>query len=161
MKKQNSTLHSGKYVMFIMFLMSAFMLTGLTSCSDDDDNNEEPTQANIVGTWQTTYVDVWDKVNGVDDGEGYKGEYTGITITFDDHQNMTMRGTDIDGTPMYAAGTYSITGNKLILNSDGDTSEITITRLTETELILEYSYEEDWEDEHLEGYTRMECKRIR
>ena len=161
MKKQNSTLHSGKYVMFIMFLMSAFMLTGLTSCSDDDDNSEEPTQANIVGTWQTTYVDVWDKVNGVDDGESYKGEYTKIMLTFDNNRNVSINGSDFDGTPIISAGKYSITGNKLTIENEGEESEITITRLTETELILEYTYEEDWENEYLEGYMKLECKRIR
>lgn len=123
-----------------------------TSCGDDDEKDID--SVSIVGTWQSTYLEVWNKINGVDDGEGYKGPYSNIKLVFD-NTNVTLTDSSAEeGNFDNLNGHYSISGNTLYV-TDTETSSIKIVELTATKLVLEYTFTED----EIEGYMKLECTR--
>ena len=69
-----------KYSIFCMLLLISSCSLVLTSCGDDNDDNEEVVSVNsIAGTWQSTHVIIWNKIGGqyTEDGP-YEGN-DGVT----------------------------------------------------------------------------------
>jgi len=133
-------------VLSVILLMSACMI-GFTSCSDDDEEDGE-----IIGTWQSVSVDMWEKINGEISEDGkYEGPYTGATIVLTADGRILI--TDEGETE---SATYKFTGSKLIIKSDGETSEVKVSQLTESKLVLEYlESDEDYQYYMKAAFTRV------
>lgn len=125
-----------------------------SACSDDDDDDSSSDV--IVGKWQSTYVEVWNKIDGVDDGEGYKGPFPAAIITFDNNKTVSITGADAIGDVFNGTGNYTLSGSTLTIEKSGMKSKLRVLELTDSKLVIEYSFQED----NLEGYLKLECKRV-
>lgn len=111
-------------------MLLTLVSVGVTSCGNDDD---EPTNSDIVGTWQVKAVD--------DDGEAYEnlvqftknGKWHSVDIT------VEYDGTDVD----VEHGTYTVSGNKVMVTYTDDGHSITESFTYEVKgdkLMLTYDY---------------------
>lgn len=104
----------------------------LTSCSDDDDEPNDPNNENIVGTWEraTNIDDDWWQKDYIQ----FKADGTSISIT-----DVHFMG-DSDVSVEY--GKWTKKGNNLTVKADKlsdegiDIDNGTIKKLTKTELII-------------------------
>lgn len=134
-------------------------MVGFTSCSDDDD--EGVAGLGIVGTWKSTYATIWNKTNGVMDDESYDGPYTFTTLTFGTDGKFKMVTSGIE--EFNFAGTYKLSGKTLQLTVEGEVEVMNVVDLTDSKLIIEYSFDDgvDEDGDHLEGYMKLECQKIK
>ncbi|MBQ3362529.1 MAG: lipocalin family protein [Muribaculaceae bacterium] len=103
-----------KFYFFLSVMLLALVSVGVASCGDDKD---EPVNSDIVGTWQVKSID--------DDGEAYEnlvqftknGKWHSVDIY------VEYDGTDVD----VEHGTYSVSGNKLMVTYTDDGHSITET----------------------------------
>lgn len=93
---------------FLMVMLMALVTVGFTACGDDDD---EPKESSIVGTWSSKYVD--------EDGEGElliqftkSGDFHSVEVY--DHEP-----------PYVEHGKYTVSGNKLTIVYDEDNEKET------------------------------------
>ncbi|WP_287131445.1 lipocalin family protein [Bacteroides sp.] len=149
---------------FCLTLFMSVLMVGFASCSDDEDDNTNK-GIGIVGTWQSTHAEIWNKINGVLDDEGYDGPYTLITLVFDKNGNFKIQSEESDEDlelGFNVHGTYSLSGNSLKLKVEGVTEEMKVLQLTDSKLEIEYYFDDGVvDDEHLTGYMRLECKRVK
>lgn len=149
MKKFSIFAHAIQTSVLSFALLLSACLIGFTSCSDDDDENN----GGIVGTWQSVHVDTWEEIDGVLSEDGaYSGPYTGATAVFTADGKYILKE---DGETETA--TYKLTGNKLILEADGDTSEAKVLELSNNKLILEFVEI----DTGYKYYEKAEFKRVK
>ena len=123
-------------------ILAAFVLAvvcmSLSSCSKDDDNNENPAieQANLIGKWQSK----WQKTHEVKDGkevvtsdEAYTNgswEFKADGTCIEDGNNETSK--------------WALKDNKLTITyNDGYSDVVTVNELTAKKLILAF---EDWDN---------------
>ena len=109
------------YLLLIAFL--ATMSFSLTSCSDKDD---EPSNGNIVGSWQ-----VVDGIANAMDGEQYSqfredGTYYDVMVYSDDWANLT-------GKYYAIKGTWTLDGDKLKISGK---NEITIKKISKNDITI-------------------------
>ena len=90
---------------------------GLTSCE------KEPSKA-IVGTWEATTVEM--SISGMKMEMDISEMGSEMKITFNDNGTATITGTS-EGESMNLDFSYSVEGNTLILEAEGDLAEIPIT----------------------------------
>lgn len=124
-------------------LVMAVVCMSLSSCSKDDDNeNEKPAieQANLIGKWQST----WEKIHKVDNGKE--------VVTSDEAYTNGFLEFKVDGTCIESStnsdyketSKWSLKDNKLTLShSDGYSDVVTVNELTANKLILAF---EDWDN---------------
>ncbi len=146
----------------------------MTSCGDDeedeppleqpgnqpgDDDGLVPTEPEeipsnaLVGTWQSVYVDTWEKEGGVINEDGvYKGPYTLGTLVFT--ADGTVKETS-DGESV--TGKYKLIGDDLVIMSDGYESISKVLQLTDEKLIIEYHEVE----EEYEYYMKTEYRKVK
>ena len=99
-------------------IMTALMaVLGLTSCE------KEPSKA-IVGTWEATTVEM--NISGMKMEMDITEMGSGMKITFNDNGTATITETS-EGESMSMDFSYSVEGNTLILEAEGDLAEIPIT----------------------------------
>ena len=119
-----------KFYFFLTVMLLTLVSCGVASCGNDDD---EPKTSDIVGTWQVKAVD--------DDGEAYEnlvqftknGKWHSVDIY------VEYDGTDVD----VEHGTYSVSGNKVMVTYTDDGHSITETFTYEVKgdkLMLTYDY---------------------
>lgn len=120
----------------LYLFMAATVL--FTSCKKDDGAMDtEDNEANIVGTWKLISV--------TENGESLSIGNCDILTTFNENGS----GTIIDPEPPNCENTesfnftYSVSGNQLTINEDGESSLQEIETLSETQLVL--TYEESFE----------------
>lgn len=99
---------------------------GFVSCSDDDESVDG---SSLVGTWEATRYEGYYYVG---DGErvDYEEPGDGLRVTFN------ADGTGTDGEDSFE---WSLSGNSLRIAYDGDVEISTVTRLTATELVTEWT----------------------
>ena len=134
---------------FCLTLFMSVLMVGFASCSDDEDDNTNK-GIGIVGTWQSTHAEIWNKINGVlDDKNG------NFKIQSEESDEDLELGFNVHGT-------YSLSGNSLKLKVEGVTEEMKVLQLTDSKLEIEYYFDDGVvDDEHLTGYMRLECKRVK
>jgi len=130
-------------------LLAGLVAVALTSCSKDDDSIDK---SKLLKKWY--YV-------------SYK--YAGQTIPYDDNEVCGKDyfefmadgvGSEVDvyGCDPYQAdtmpATWSVSGNKLTINEEGDVLEGTITKLTTTTLEVKLKYDFDG-DGTLDTFTEV------
>ena len=99
-------------------IMTALMaVLGLTSCE------KEPSKA-IVGTWEATTVEM--NISGMKMEMDITEMGSEMKITFKDNGTATITETS-EGESMSMDFSYSVEGNTLILEAEGDLAEIPIT----------------------------------
>ena len=99
-------------------IMTALMaVLGLTSCE------KEPSKA-IVGTWEATTVEM--NISGMKMEMDITEMGSGMKITFKNNGTATITETS-EGESMSMDFSYSVEGNTLILEAEGDLAEIPIT----------------------------------
>lgn len=121
-----------KYFYLFFVALFATMSFTLTSCSDDDDEPNDPNNENIVGTWEraTNIDDDWWQKDYIQ----FKADGTSISIT-----DVHFMG-DSDVSVEY--GKWTKKGNNLTVKADKlsdegiDIDNGTIKKLTKTELII-------------------------
>lgn len=121
-----------KYFYLFVVALFATMSLALTSCSDDDDEPNDPNNENIVGTWEraTNIDDDWWQKDYIQ----FKADGTSISIT-----DVHFMG-DSDVSVEY--GKWTKKGNNLTVKADKlsdegiDIDNGTIKKLTKTELII-------------------------
>ena len=145
-----------KSILCLVVLMSACMV-GFTSCSGDED----VTGQGIVGRWQSTHGTIWNKTNGVMDDESYDGPYTFTTLTFGADGKFKMVTSVFED--FNFAGTYKLSGNTLEMTVEGITENMNVLKLTDSQLIIEYFFDDGIDEygDHLVGYMKLECQRIK
>ena len=100
------------------FILTALMaVLGLTSCE------KEPSKA-IVGTWEATTVEM--SISGMKMEMDITEMGSEMKITFKDNGTATITETS-EGESMSMDFSYSVEGNTLILEAEGDLAEIPIT----------------------------------
>jgi hypothetical protein len=111
-----------KYMSFMAFAMLAVFSLAFVSCGDDDDEDENTTEATIVGTWEITENNLEVKIKeffGMDLGEWETVEdeslVVGDRVTF--YENGTYR-TKND------SGKWKKTGNVLTMKSDNPDEDV-------------------------------------
>lgn len=124
-------------------LVMAVVCMSLSSCSKDDDNeNEKPAieQANLIGKWQST----WEKIHKLDNGKE--------VVTSDEAYTNGFLEFKADGTCIESStnsdyketSRWTLKDNKLTLShSDGYSDVLTVNELTANKLILAF---EDWDN---------------
>lgn len=129
-RKTDTLFSSQNGVMMVLFCLMSF---GLTACSDDDDDDAdtESYSSLLLGTWYASYYEY--------------GEYWYDTIIF--KSNGTYYYYE-DG-ELDLIGTWSLSGNKLMIYEGSEENIATIVSLTEDLLILKYveddeTYTETW-----------------
>ena len=117
-----------KYIKLLMVALFATMTFALTSCGDDDD---EPSTANIVGTWKgIDKFSVEDYYTVIDSYMQFKSDGKYIEIdAFDDG--------DID----IVKGTWTLDGNTLTMNANNEYGftvpyTVTVKKITNKELTV-------------------------
>ena len=103
-----------KFSFLLTVMLLALVSVSVTSCGDDKD---EPVNSDIVGTWQVKGID--------EDGEAYEhlvqftknGKWHSVDIFYEYDE------TDVD----VEHGTYSVSGNKVIVNYTDDGHSISQT----------------------------------
>ncbi len=119
-----------KFYFFLTVMLLALVSVGVTSCGDDKD---EPVNSDIVGTWQVKGID--------EDGEAYEnlvqftknGKWHSVDIYYEFDE------TDVD----VEHGTYSVSGDKVMVTYTDDGHSITETFTYEVKgdkLTLSYEY---------------------
>lgn len=120
-------------------LVMAVVCMSLSSCSKDDDNeNEKPAieQANLIGKWQST----WQKTHEVKDG---KEVITSDEAYTNGSWEFKEDGTCIEGNSNGATH-WTLKDNKLTITyNDGYSDIVTVNELTANKLILAF---EDWDN---------------
>lgn len=136
----------------------------ISSCSTEDDSPE--ILSNILGDWnavsiqysaETTTAVSGQSITNNSVGEGYD---INIIVTFNEspntvvsqgyynvHLTSTVLGQtytqDVVGPEFFQDGSWELNGNKLIVTAQGETSEATIEKLTDSELELYIDTTED------------------
>lgn len=148
------------------FLLFAFVAL-LTSCSDDDDNNEPVDIDSLIGTWAVTSLDadidlsgdfanipITSSTNTVGDNFDYtvtftETEYT-VTGGYDLITTGTVNGEPLDSEPtsisgINETGTYSLDGNTITIDGNIYDFEANGVSLSETspEQTIEISFNSD------------------
>ena len=100
-----------------LILTALMAVLGLTSCE------KEPSKA-IVGTWEATTVEM--NISGMKMEMDITEMGSGMKITFKDNGTATITETS-EGASMSMDFSYSVEGNTLILEAEGDLAEIPIT----------------------------------
>ena len=100
-----------------LILTALMAVLGLTSCE------KEPSKA-IVGTWEATTVEM--SISGMKMEMDISEMGSEMKITFNDNGTATITGTS-EGESMNLDFSYSVEGNTLILEAEGDLAEIPIT----------------------------------
>lgn len=145
-----NTLQRG--VLCLVLLMSTCMV-GFTSCSDDDE--EDNTSTDIVGTWQSVNIDSWEEVDG--ERSEFKGPYTKMTFIFTADGKLTIKD---DGET--DSGTYKLAGDKLTVKSEGGIGEMKVLALNGDKLIIELEGSEIIEDGMTyKEYMKIEFRRVK
>lgn len=105
-----------------LFLLFAFVSVAVFSCSKDDDNNSQPDNAKIVGTWNAqsvhTVIETKDDEEKFEETNTYEddgGDYS--TITFKSDGSYTAKSV-ADGQTESSRGTYSLKKGKLTVTPD-------------------------------------------
>lgn len=102
---------------FIIALAAIIAASVLASCE------KEPSKA-IVGTWEATTVEM--SVSGIKMEVDISELGSGMKITFKDNGTATLTETE-GGESVSMDISYSVDGNTLILDAEGDFAEIPIT----------------------------------
>ena len=100
-----------------LILTALMAVLGLTSCE------KEPSKA-IVGTWEATTVEM--NISGMKMEMDITEMGSEMKITFKDNGTATITETS-EGESMNLDFSYSVEGNTLILEAEGDLAEIPIT----------------------------------
>ena len=100
-----------------LILTALMAVLGLTSCE------KEPSKA-IVGTWEATTVEM--NISGMKMEMDITEMGSEMKITFKDNGTATITETS-EGESMSMDFSYSVEGNTLILEAEGDLTEIPIT----------------------------------
>lgn len=157
-----------KSSVFCMLLLIPSCSLVLTSCGDDDDDNQEVVSTNSVsGTWQSTHVVIWNKVGGeYTEDSPYEGNDVKLTLNFTDNQKFSMKLVDVMGDTDEAAGTYAMGNNSIKFNytdEDNETeiTDVKIVSFTKDELVLEYHGFDTDEDGTIEVYFKVNLKRVK
>ena len=100
-----------------LILTALMAVLGLTSCE------KEPSKA-IVGTWEATTVEM--SISGMKMEMDITEMGSEMKITFNDNGTATITETS-EGESMSMDFSYSVEGNTLILEAEGDLAEIPIT----------------------------------
>ena len=100
-----------------LILTALMAVLGLTSCE------KEPSKA-IVGTWEATTVEM--SISGMKMEMDITEMGSEMKITFKDNGTATITETS-EGESMNLDFSYSVEGNTLILEAEGDLAEIPIT----------------------------------
>ena len=100
-----------------LILTALMAVLGLTSCE------KEPSKA-IVGTWEATTVEM--SISGMKMEMDISEMGSEMKITFNDNGTATITGTS-EGESMNLDFSYSVEGNTLIMEAEGDLAEIPIT----------------------------------
>lgn len=100
-----------------LILTALMAVLGLTSCE------KEPSKA-IVGTWEATTVEM--NISGMKMEMDITEMGSEMKITFKDNGTATITETS-EGESMSMDFSYSVEGNTLILEAEGDLAEIPIT----------------------------------
>ncbi|MBR5170755.1 MAG: lipocalin family protein [Muribaculaceae bacterium] len=119
-----------EFYFFLTVILLALVSVGVTSCGDD---NDEPVNSDIVGTWQVKGVD--------DDGEAFEnlvqftknGKWHSVDIYYEYDE------TDVD----VEHGTYTVSGDKVMVTYTDDGHSITETftyQIKGDKLTLSYEY---------------------
>lgn len=137
-----------KNLKFLSFVLFAILSVGFISCGDDDD--EIGGKDTLVGTWQCTWSEGYEKdlLNSNNDDEWNGAE--DFTATFKADGTAVIDG---DGCK------WKLEGNKLSIVDDDARDEwdvFTVLKLTDSELIIE-SYEKD---DRYEYYDKSTFKKI-
>lgn len=120
-----------KFYSLFVACISMIMLTGLASCTN------EVASEDLVGSWESVSLTGWVKANG-ETIDQYDGPFDETKIVF--FANGTYKSYDKQDGTWYeeVTGTYRCEGKKLILNeADGDFVDVTIKKVTSSELTLE------------------------
>lgn len=140
-----------KTIKFLSLLMFVALSAGFASCSDDDDFDE----ADLVGTWETTWSEGWYKdTDYPEDNEEWNEAVTGdkTVVTF----KANKQGIDGAGDSF----SWSLEGDKITLvYPNGSDSSLTgkILKLNSTTLIVESSSKEGSES----YYEKTTYKKIK
>ena len=100
-----------------LILTALMAVLGLTSCE------KEPSKA-IVGTWEATTVEM--SISGMKMEMDITEMGSEMKITFKENGTAAITGTS-EGESMNMDFSYSVEGNTLILEAEGDLAEIPIT----------------------------------
>ncbi len=147
-----------------LFLCAAALLAAISfpACSDDEEHGDTP--ENIAGTWQIvseTGFEIYDgqKNTWSDNYPDEEGCYYTLTFnkngtyTITKHKYDEFEGAYIEN----KTGSYSISGNTLIMDYDNESIKYEIRKLTESELVLHEIYKEsDYSFEETLTFKRIE-----
>lgn len=143
-------------------LMIVALSAGFASCSDDDDDKKFDA-ANLVGTWEATYTEGWEKeVN--EPKESWSGSWKDEQESSDMATKMKFNadetGMDIS---LYEEEnddfTWKLVGDNLSMTYPFYTMTLVskLLDLTETTVIIEFSYNEDG----VSHYEKTTYKRVK
>lgn len=142
-----------KTLRFFGALLVMVLCVSLTACSDDDDDyNAE----DLIGTWELTRSQGWE-IDEDDDDEKYEWNEK----ESDDFYEFKANGTGYEywGSSKKYPIKWTLRGDQLTVEStdfDDDIMEYTIKELTDTKLLLFYS----WNEEGYKGEETYTFKRV-
>ena len=138
-------------------MIVAMLCVGFTSCSNDDD--DVVTGEGIVGTWKITAVE----------NHFYNGKIETDDLTpYEYYRKFNADGTGAEYEYEYGYGweidefRYTYNGNTLIVNSDGDITNMTVHSLTSSTMVVEYKdTDDDGVDYMIQTFKRVSDDKIK
>lgn len=142
-------------------MMIVALSAGFASCSDDDETDFDA--ANLVGTWEATYSEGWEKDTDYPEDDA---TWNGTWDKIEDNSEMSSRmqfNADGTGADIYEHDdddnfTWNLKGTQLSRTYlEYGTMAVKVLELTETKAVVEFSYKEK-EFDHYEKTTYTKVK---
>ncbi len=120
---------------FVFMMVALFSVTAITSCNGDDDDDPDSPAINsaIVGTWKLIHEHYYYKENGKILDEINEVPVRDEVVEFFSNGKIY---SNVDGDILY--GTYTLSGNTMHVNNVEVDHLVTVKKLTDTRLELEW-----------------------
>lgn len=138
---------------FLSLLMFVVLSVGFTACGDDDD--DEISADNLVGTWELYWSAGYEKYNGeedrwdeaVDESDKFRMTFNsdGTGVEDDDNQSFN----------------WKLDGKKLTITGGGESQTVTLVKMSSSELVVESSEKGTDNGKPYEFYDKLTFKRVK
>ncbi len=143
---------------FVLMMVALFSVTAITSCNDDDDDDPDSPISNsaIVGKWKLIHEHYYYKENGKILEEINEMPDRDEVVEFFSNGKIY---SNVDGDIMYS--TYTLSGNTLHVKNVEVDNLVTVKKLTDSRLELEWIEKETEGSNTYEEYQYTIYERIK
>ncbi|WP_375561520.1 hypothetical protein ACE193_02885 [Bernardetia sp. OM2101] len=153
----------------LKFVFVFALISFLSACGNDDDENTTPSGDGIIGTWKVTEIDYTGTTTASQQGVEFEADFEGegvdmdLEMQFDNNMNYTTSGDysiilttsffgqsieqRYDAVGFVGAGTWSQDGDQIIISSGGETNTLTVLENSGNTLKVEWNHTQEVEEQ--------------